>query len=406
MKNTIKRFISALLAAMLPAAALCAPAAFAASAEFEIITDKTELTREDDTLAVTVNVEALQPIRGIQGTVAYNKDVLTAESFDKGDVIFNGLAGDVTSDEEGKINFSVVYAEPAVLTGEVCSAVFRLNTGTGLDISEVRVKNIKIVNDDGENEEPGDVYQRFDIDLANTGASPTEKPQNSGGHGTGGGHTSGTAVPAASPKPSAEPEATKEPDNGKTDTEEPSPKPDGAVFADTETHWAREDIEFLYGLGIVSGVTEDTFEPDRSITRAEFTKLVSELAELNVAMPNVFSDVARDAWYRQYVMLAYTAGFVTGDGDTFRPNDNMTRAELAVIAERVCGYFGAEQETKDNIMFDDDADIPSWAKDGVYKAAARGIVKGDQNRFDPNGLTTRAQASAVIRRIYDLKNNI
>ena len=382
------------------AAVIAASSAYAADVDFSITLDKAELTSIGETLEVSVDIEKSEAIRGIQGTIAYNRDVLEVEEAEKGAVIFDGLAGVIDYETAGKVNFSVVYAEPVVPSGNVCRLVFSLKSGTALNMSEIRIKNVKTVNADSESETQDDVYQVFDINLPKEPLpAPSATPNNSGSSGgTGSSGSSGVTV-----RPTSEPQSTLTPSKPSASPKPSvSPEPVQPVFDDTEGHWAKDDIEFLYSEGIVSGVTENTFEPDRSITRAEFTKLISVLMELNVAMPNVFNDVPQDSWFRQYVMLAYTAGFVTGSDGNFRPNDSMTRAELAVIADRVCSYAGMEEVSADSELFSDDAEIPSWAREGVYNASARGIVVGDQNKFDPNGITTRAQASAVIRRIYDL----
>lgn len=359
-----------------------------AAVDFTVNISKTELNNTGDIIETEIVIDASEPIRGVQGTIAYNRDVLEVKSIEKGGVVFDGVVGDVENKTAGKVNFSTVYAEPELLNGQICKVVFSLKDGVTLKKSEVRLKNLKIADESSEGLAHEDVYQYFDIKLS---GEPSETPStphhtSSGGYGV-----------KNTPSPSVAPTATLEP----KPTPDVQPK---SEFDDTISHWAREDIEFLYNKGIVKGVTANRFEPDRSITRAEFAKLASLLLDLKTAAQNVFSDVSDDSWYKQYVMLAYTAGLVTGDAGEFRPNDSMTRAELAVIADRMCSYAGIENAVEPTETFEDDKEIPSWAKDRVYNAVAHGIIQGNQNKFDPNGITTRAQSAAVIRRIYALIN--
>ena len=83
-------------------------------------------------------------------------------------------------------------------------------------------------------------------------------------------------------------------------------------FTDCIGHWAQSDIEEMTKQGIVTGVTVNTFEPDREITRAEFATLVAKALNLTSTASAGFSDVASESWY--YTCLLYTspAGFVPG----------------------------------------------------------------------------------------------
>ena len=71
-----------------------------------------------------------------------------------------------------------------------------------------------------------------------------------------------------------------------------------------ETHWAKEFIYYLANRGIVSGVGGGRFEPNRSITRAEFVKILTTAAKADIskAESSGFSDVAATAWYAPYKM--------------------------------------------------------------------------------------------------------
>lgn len=377
MKKTVISLIVVLIFGMMN---ICG--AMADDAEFVISLDKTELSPNNNSLEAIVDFAPSEVIKGVQGIVAYNRDVLEVERVEKGAVLIDGLVGDIDYTVPGKIAFSIVYSEPTQRQGNLCKVLFKLKNTTNSKKSEVRVKNVKIVDLNNNNKKPNDVYQYFDIVMPEKNPTPSPAaPPNPIGGGTSGPVSSAAPIITPIPEPTAEP-----------------------VFDDVAGHWAEDDIKMLYLKGIVNGVTKNKFEPDRSITRAEFTKLVSVMLDLNVAMPNVFEDVAEDSWYRPYVMLAYTANLITGDGGYFRPNDNMTRTELAVIADRVCKYKGIETTPNKEVFFEDDSEIQEWAKENVYGAAGLGIVQGSENKFNPKSYTTRAQTAAVIRRLYNLIN--
>src|SRR5690606_21599494 len=97
------------------------------------------------------------------------------------------------------------------------------------------------------------------------------------------------------------------------------------------------------------------------------------------------------AWAKQPIALAFEARLLFGyEDNSFRPNQPITRAEIAVIVARVL-----ELDTSAYTVtgFADDADIPNWAKGAVGAIRKLGIVSGrGGNKFVPNGIATRAEA--------------
>jgi hypothetical protein len=92
-------------------------------------------------------------------------------------------------------------------------------------------------------------------------------------------------------------------------------------FADTNGHWAENDISILANKLIISGKTQDTFAPDDRITRAEFTAILVRAMGLQANAEGAgFSDVRPDDWYAGAIGAAVEAGIITGYTDgTFRP---------------------------------------------------------------------------------------
>lgn len=102
--------------------------------------------------------------------------------------------------------------------------------------------------------------------------------------------------------------------------------------------WYAEAVNTLASLGMITGVGDNKYEPDRSITRAEFTAIAMRFADLATGGENVFSDVASDAWYHDYVVGSIQYGWITGYPDgTFRPENTITRAEVTTIVNRMLG---------------------------------------------------------------------
>ena len=171
-------------------------------------------------------------------------------------------------------------------------------------------------------------------------------------------------------------------------------------FTDITSHWAKDDILALYQKGIVAGVTATTFEPDREITRAEFAALM--VRALNISAPGemTFTDVAEGAWYAESIKIAAYAGLIQGYEGQFRPEDTITREEMAVVIAKGNQFLGHTAEKGAINRFTDQSEIAGWARDSVDIAATAGIISGmDDGRFAPGENATRAQASSMIQRL-------
>lgn len=105
----------------------------------------------------------------------------------------------------------------------------------------------------------------------------------------------------------------------------------------TDTN-GQEAVEYLYEKGILSG-DPSAFQPTRPVTRAELAKMIVLAAELAVdeTATTVFKDVKADNWAAPYIAAAHQAGYLVGDKGKFRPQDTVTRAEMATVMHRVLG---------------------------------------------------------------------
>ena len=102
--------------------------------------------------------------------------------------------------------------------------------------------------------------------------------------------------------------------------------------------WYTKAVNTLASLDIISGVGDNKFEPERSITRAEFTAMAMKFAVGGEEGENIFSDVDEDDWFYKAVVDSIQYGWIHGYGDgTFRPNNPITRAEVTAIVNNMLG---------------------------------------------------------------------
>ena len=113
--------------------------------------------------------------------------------------------------------------------------------------------------------------------------------------------------------------------------------------------WYYQAVTYLAGIGIIAGYPEGMFEPDASITRAEFVTMISRFAELRPGNGVTFSDIAGHWAEGEILSVAGRRWIVGYPDDTFRPENSLTRAEAVTIINRMLNRRV------------DRADLPGWA---------------------------------------------
>lgn len=218
----------------------------------------------------------------------------------------------------------------------------------------------------------------------------TASSSNSGG-GSGGGQV--IVLPPAppitpAPAPSPAPETPKEPTF-------PSDE-----MKDIEGHWAEKQITEAVEKKIVGGYVDGTFRPDNQINRAEFTILLANALGLKGEGKELkFSDnknIGESA--RKAIKRAVEAGVVNGfDDGSFRPDQNITRMEMAAMIAR---SIKLEGDSAASTGFADDSSIPGWARGPIGAMKETGIISGrGNNKFEPAVNATRAETVVMLLRM-------
>lgn len=171
--------------------------------------------------------------------------------------------------------------------------------------------------------------------------------------------------------------------------------------------WAKDYVEAMAAKGVIQGIGEGKFNPAGNVTRAEFAamlvrafKLMDETAELS------FKDVDADAWYRNAVASACKAGVVKGrSAEEFAPNDSITRQEMATMLantlREVLGKAPLGNTDKFLAKFKDRALVASYAIGPAALVSRYSIMQGTpEGNFNPTGTATRAEAAAVVYRLF------
>lgn len=177
-----------------------------------------------------------------------------------------------------------------------------------------------------------------------------------------------------------------------------------AGFADVENHWARGDVVDMASRMVISGTGGGLFDPDRAVTRAEFTSiLIRGLGLMNVKVgKTVYKDVASGSWYNGTIDIASAYSLISGYGDgRFGPDDRITREQAMGIMSRAMNLTRLSLDLTGTAQnnFRDTAEISPWAAEAVQRCVLAGIVVGSNNQILPKENLTRAQAVVMIKRL-------
>lgn len=174
------------------------------------------------------------------------------------------------------------------------------------------------------------------------------------------------------------------------------PQTNGA-FSDLDSVlWAKDSIEKLAELKIVSGIGDGLFAPDGLVKREEFIKML--VLALDVYDENAkcsFDDVNESDWYYTYIASALECKITLGTGNSkFGAGQYLKREDVAVILNRC---INVEKQRDESFLFADDKDISDYAKESVYNLYANGVINGmGDSIFAPQETCTRAMAAKLI----------
>lgn len=167
----------------------------------------------------------------------------------------------------------------------------------------------------------------------------------------------------------------------------------GAVsFTDVAADaWYAKAVHTLASLGILQGVGDGRFAPDRAITRAEFTVIAMRFADLDTSGENIFTDVNAGDWFYDQVVGSIRYGWINGYEDgTFRPNNTITRAEVTTIVNRMLGRAADKDYVdshKDQLRQFPDVAQTNWAYYNIVEATNAHDYEKSGGTEDWTGLT-------------------
>ncbi|BAU13413.1 S-layer protein [Leptolyngbya sp. NIES-3755] len=174
------------------------------------------------------------------------------------------------------------------------------------------------------------------------------------------------------------------------------------TFSDVASdNYAAPFIQELASRNIIAGFGDGTFRPNDPVTRAQFAAILLKAFPnaQRVNTPINFSDVPSNYWGFQAIQNAYATGFLAGfPGGTFRPNDNIPRAQALVSLSNGLRYTATQPVDSLLQVYTDAGSIPGFARNSIAAATERRIVVNypDVSLLNPNQVATRADVAAFI----------
>ena len=172
-----------------------------------------------------------------------------------------------------------------------------------------------------------------------------------------------------------------------------------------ETDWFFKGVEYVVDKGVMSGVSENQFDPSGKLTRAMLVQMLYNMESRPACdAENAFMDVPVGQWYTDAVIWANDEKIVSGMGDgLFAPNMEITREQMVAMLYNYAKYKGYDvTASADLSAFADTASVSAWAQPAMQWAVAEGYISGmGDSQLAPQGTATRAEIASVIMRFME-----
>ncbi|NLY43286.1 MAG: hypothetical protein GX066_04815 [Clostridiaceae bacterium] len=335
-----------------------------------------------DTVKVDVILSENSNVCAGTFNITYDNTKLELISCDAGSIIENATPLVNQNYRPDTVRMGFMTLDPIKSGGVLCSISFIAigNEGT----ADIQVKEVDFVDFDAKN---------IPVTVENGAVKIDKSTGQQGGHGGSTGDSN---------------DAGDRGNNG--DKQETPPEPadtvDILMFNDLSGYdWAKDEINYLAQKGIIRGTSNTTFSPQLNIKRADFIVLLVRMLGLTSNVDDNFSDVQPDKYYYNEIGIAKKLGLISGIGNNkFNPEESITRQDMFVIAYRVIKDKGLFEDGIDIQVlnkFDDRDLIADYAKTALATFVEHELVKGSDNRINPNQYTTRAETAVFIYRLYE-----
>lgn len=171
-------------------------------------------------------------------------------------------------------------------------------------------------------------------------------------------------------------------------------------YSDLPGHWGEHYVQKLQSVQGVTGYPDGSFRPNNAVTRAEFSMMIDRVFSPSEgsSQPKVFKDLTTH-WAKEGILHLTELGVIQGYADgTFKPDQYLSRAEAVELVGRIVEL---KNFTATKVPFQDIN--RSWNQENIKLAFAAGLIEGrSADQFVPEGMVTRAEATAILIRMLSL----
>ena len=181
---------------------------------------------------------------------------------------------------------------------------------------------------------------------------------------------------------------------------------DPAVYKDVEKgSWYEAGVKFVTEQKIMTGTGDRMFSPDAAVTRGTVAQILyAAEGKPEVTKSAGMKDVKEGAWYCDAVNWCVASKLAAGYTDgTFRPNDPVTRQQLAAMLYQYAAFSGKDTSASADLRrFADSGDVSEYAVTAVKWAVAHRLISGTGRGLEPKGTATRAQLAVILKAFYQM----
>ncbi|SNV74784.1 S-layer homology domain-containing protein [Veillonella rodentium] len=179
------------------------------------------------------------------------------------------------------------------------------------------------------------------------------------------------------------------------------------IFSDVPSDfWAANSISTVTRANLMKGYSDGTFRPNQPMTREEVASLFNNITNDGQAafLSSKFKDITSDRWSALAIESVARKNIISGYGDdTYKPEKYMSRQEFAVVADNYIHYLGYTTEDPtvlDTVAYGDQKFVAPWAQDAVRELAYLGFTNyAPGTLFNPEKYITRAEAAEITYRM-------
>ncbi|MBE7013655.1 MAG: hypothetical protein E7419_00430 [Ruminococcaceae bacterium] len=183
----------------------------------------------------------------------------------------------------------------------------------------------------------------------------------------------------------------------------------GKTFTDIAEYKEKTKIEALAERGIINGKSENIFDPDGTMTRAEFATIITKGLGIYKKSNIVFKDVNVNDWFYNYVSIAYSYGIIKGISENeFNPNGTVSREEAAVMIARASELCGMDTEMDIRMVrdvlaqFSDYISSSEWSQSSLAFCYSEKILDDSVMDIKPKEAVTRGEFASMFYKMISL----